>query len=58
MTEKFISRYRGAKIKEVLEIRIVEGEGTNESPIREVIYLCEKDGKVIVRIDKHLEEKE
>jgi len=51
MKEEYISKLRGVKIKEVFEVKIAEGEGTNESPVRIVTYLCEKDGKVIVRID-------
>jgi hypothetical protein len=53
MSEELISKYRGAKLREVLEIKIAEGEGTRESPIREVIYLCNKDGEVITRLDNY-----
>lgn len=35
--------------REVLYLRILEGEGTNESPFREVVYWIEPGGGWIIR---------
>ncbi len=52
MTKKEIySRFRHAKIVEVLKIEVNEGEGTSEDPIQRVAYYLTKGGKVIGNTD-------
>ena len=40
---------RGAKLIEVLAVEVNEGEGTPEDPIRRVLYLYGKDGKLLAQ---------
>jgi len=48
-----ISNLESAQEKKFLEVKIKEGEGTNENPVRVVTYLCEKTGEILLRRDPH-----
>ena len=39
-------KFRGIKKREFYEVIVAEGEGTSESPIREVHYFMDEEGKI------------
>lgn len=44
------SKFRDAKIIEVIKVEVNEGDGTTEDPIRRVAYLLSKKGDVLAKI--------
>ncbi len=48
MTEKY-ANCRGAKLMEVLAVEVNEGDGTQEDPIKRVLYLYTKEGKLLAQ---------
>lgn len=48
MEEKY-ANCRGAKLIQVLAVEVNEGEGTPEDPIKRVLYLYSKDGKLLAQ---------
>jgi hypothetical protein len=48
MKEKY-ANCRGAKLVELLAVEVNEGNGTIDDPIRRVLYLYSKDGKLIAQ---------
>lgn len=48
MNEKY-ANCRGAKLIEVLAVEVNEGNGTSDDPIRRVLYLYSKSGKLIAQ---------
>jgi DnaJ-domain-containing protein 1 len=52
--DKKYANFRSAKIVEVLKIEVNEGEGTHKDPVRRVIYLLDKKGKLITKINEDI----
>ena len=48
MKEKY-ANCRGAKLIEVLAVEVNEGKGTTDDPIRRVLYLYDKTGKLLAQ---------
>lgn len=46
MKEKF-ANFRGAKIIEILEVHVNEGNGTEDDPIYREVYYLKMDGSLI-----------
>jgi hypothetical protein len=60
MEEKY-ARCRGAKLLEVLAVEVNEGDGTPEDPIKRVLYLYDKNGKLLAQtkdIDRQFKEED
>ena len=56
--KELYSNFRSAEIFEVIKVEVNEGEGTNEDPIRRVVYLVsKKTGKVLAKIGEGVERK-
>ena len=49
MTKELYANCRGAKLIEVLAVEVNEGEGTPEDPVRRVLYLYSKNGKLLAQ---------
>lgn len=49
MEKEKYAKCRGAKLIEVVAVEVNEGEGTTEDPIRRVLYLYTKDGKLLAQ---------
>ena len=47
--KKKYANCRGAKLIEVLAVEVNEGDGTTDDPIRRVLYLYSKEGKLIAQ---------
>ena len=48
MKERY-ANCRGAKLIEVLAVEVNEGQGTTDDPIRRVLYLYDKTGKLLAQ---------
>lgn len=55
-TEKF-ANCRGAKLIEVIAVEVNEGKGNSEDPIRRVLYLYSKEGKLLAHSKDDFERK-
>lgn len=49
MTQEIYANCRGAKLVELLAVEVNEGDGTSDDPIRRVLYLYTKDGKLVAQ---------
>ena len=45
-------RLRAARLVELIEVTVAEGEGTEDSPVRRVYYYLTKKGYAIARVDE------
>lgn len=48
-TLELYANCRGAKLVELLAVEVNEGDGTSDDPIRRVLYLYTKDGKLVAQ---------
>lgn len=55
--KKLFARFRDAKIVEMLEVEVNEGNGTEDDPTRRVAYLLTKSGRVLAKIGEDRERK-
>ena len=51
-------RFRSARVIEVIEITVAEGEGIEGDPVRLVRYYFSLDGELLARRDRWEEERE
>lgn len=51
MSERFPPKFRGIRKREFTEVIVAEGEGTEESYVREVHYFMDEEGKLIFTKD-------
>lgn len=49
MEEKLYANCRGAKLIEVIAVEVNEGDGSTNDPIKRVLYLYSKEGKLIAQ---------
>ena len=50
MDKELYANFRGAEIYEVLRVEVNEGDGTEDDPIRRVVYLLTKEGELLAKI--------
>lgn len=51
MKKEKYANFRSAKIVKLLKVEANEGKGTEEDPLRRVLYICTLDGKVLFSDD-------
>lgn len=49
--EEKYANCRGAKLIQVLAVEVNEGDGSTQDPIRRVLYLYKKDGKLLAQTE-------
>jgi len=49
MEKEKYANCRGAKLIEVLAVEVNEGDGTTDDPIKRVLYLYSKEGKLLAQ---------
>lgn len=47
--EKLYANCRGAKVIEVIAVEVNEGDGTLDDPMKRVLYLYSKNGKLLAQ---------
>ena len=47
--KEYYANCRGAKLIEVVAVEVNEGNGTSDDPIKRVLYLYSKDGRLLAQ---------